>query len=304
MLLELPRVGELRCFINGVEQVVPEVMSHAKEPRLVAPFLSLDLPERDRREVLIELHLPADDEKAVLGHVRLHRRINPEPPYVRQQNDEILIRQGEFSTRYSLENIDHQSKPEPVKLPRGEPYASVSARWLDAVSAKSTNEPADIDQPKNATMKLDRYLSFAGTNSNRELQELIDALNDPDGLAQLAAICSLSECRREDAAPALRSKLATEIKNNRSKSYGQGLGVRMREMCILGLDKLADRDAAPLIADCLHDDEFYGVRRLAADALGRLGDSSHVKKLQEWKNDFDPETASAAMRQAELLSQT
>ncbi|MEO0965236.1 MAG: HEAT repeat domain-containing protein [Planctomycetota bacterium] len=301
LLLELPRASGMRCFIDGIELSIPEMMSHTKEPRLVAPFLDLQAAA-SARQFTVELHLPIDGPTPVLGHARLHRRIDPSPPQVEYHEGQFELRIGDHTTSFDWRRMNHGSEPVAADLPQGEALEQVEAQWLNALPPAAVDEVQTKPMGRETLDRLRRCLATPDRQEPHETRWLIQALNDPERIVQLAAASALGHIKEPQAAAALRDKLAEEIENAEGDSFGHGYGVRLREMCIISLERLGDRQAAPLIASCLRDGEFYGVRRLAANALGRVGDASYIPTLEAWQNDFDPETAFAAKRQITKLA--
>lgn len=316
VLLELPRAMEYRVWIGDHELGVDPFKTHGKEPRLVAPYLDVTEYLEPAQPNMITLAFPNSAGEPVAGSIRLHRCINPPAPQISCSTQSsinmsnVVVKASGREHQIDLENLrlqDQTTSPQQgfANSTSANPVitcATMESTWRKQLSFSTVQTKAS-DWEGHVVNRIRACVNTIECPENSQLQYLISFLNDPDPLVQMVAARALGRTCSPRAATALRKKLGREIDAMCNGSKPPPLGcVQVREMCLLSLGELGDPAAASVVARCLHPEEFYGVRRLAAQTLGLLKDPASRVALEPWLNDSDPETAAAAALSLSELS--
>lgn len=297
-LLELPRSFPLRLWIDGQEVVVPPLMSsHHGEPRLQAPFVDVTEHLRGRPSVGIGLRIrqPRPGAMGLTGGVRLHAIIDVPVPQVERRSDgTVHVAYGAVDTTFALERLRTPAAPLPQPAPEGDEPVRAGQELARAVLAAAPAEKT-LEWDGDATARGQACAAALARPLAEVEDRLLECCDDADWVVRLLAIRALGMLHSQRAVPRLRALLAGETPARiRAPDYPPKY--RLKEMCLVALGAIGDRSAVPEVAACLVPEDFYGVRRLAAELLGNLGDPSVVPVLQTWAADSDYETGAAARR--------
>lgn len=261
-LLELPAAAGLRVWLDGTELTIPPLHGfHHPEPRLQAPFLPLPRPPRVGQPVRLTARAEGHVPYPLAGAFRIHRAHDPAPARAtwREGRLEVVLQEGHFQV--DLGPLRAAARlPLPPAPPRLEP---------------PDGPPPSV--PREAIPDDPRATATTG--------------DWPDACLALRFLGHRTEPGDLDT---IRTVLLRELDHPEDTTPG-GPRWRIKEACLLALEASGDRTAAPAVRRCLHPAQFYGVRRLAARALGRLGGPEDASLLQTTSRcDPDPEAAEAA----------
>ncbi|MEX2607199.1 MAG: HEAT repeat domain-containing protein [Kiritimatiellia bacterium] len=298
-LLELPRTYPPGLWIDGREIEVPFLMSsHHGEPRLMAPFIPVSEFCGSRGVIRVTMRIPRP--RYLIGSVKLHARTPVGSPDVVREGDEIRVNLDGGCWTVDLRDI--RTPPEPLPHPHAEGKDPIQEgeRLARKVMPDGPEAPTGWNGDAAARGAACCRALY------RPLSEVEDHLmtcadEDTDWLVRLLAIRALGMLRSLKALPLLCDCLRRET-TEKIWDPAYPPKYRIKEMCVVALAKIGHSDAVPEVMACMTPEDFYGVRRLAAKALGTLGDPRALPVLNEWADDSDGETAQAAQRAVEQLN--
>ncbi len=291
LLLELPRTYAIEAWLDNAPLAVPELGHyHSSEPICQSPFVAL--PAGPARRASLRLRFSKLGGTGPTGRIALHRRIAVPPPEVAHESDRLSVRLGARVHLVDLARVRTAPRAIPQHSEHGDdPLAAAGALLAPLRLSTAGADPAwwsgsDADKSRaciSAVLRTDRTAEM----------RILPLLADPSWDVRLAAAAALVHVGSGVAVPALTAAFAAETPERvADKTYGARY--RVREMCILALHRIGDPSVRPLLEACLVRAEFYGVRRVAAQALRDLGTMASLPALQAWTGDADAETAAAA----------
>lgn len=269
LILELPRTYGLTATLDGVPLDVPALGHyHTAEPVCMPPFV--DLPAGPARSARLELTL-APGRIPPVGRIAVHRRVEVPHPVWERDGAQVTVRYGSEAIAIDLWRLAVRG-PLPVEHRSAGSDPIAAARAL----AKRLGVSASGD--------------WTGLGDQ---DACLAALQDSDWDVRLRAVAWLAHQGDRACIGPLRRCLAGETAAKvADKAYGPRY--RIKELCIIGLHRLRDVGSVEALQALLTREEFYGVRRLAAQALADLGSVFSIPHLEAWTNDADLETACAA----------
>jgi hypothetical protein len=290
LFLELPRAYEFMLWIDGEPIDVPSPLGfHHPEPRMQAPYVDVTRQLAGKREVTLVVRHSRQGKIGPTGGVRLHRRLDVPAPSCTRKGDFLEVAtHGRPSTAIDLASLRTQAFPPDWPESQGE-------RIADALNTARAHLPP----PDSRGAIPSEPSELAGWSLLHPEEAPVGALilgcHHPDWFVRMASARALGAARSRAAVP----RLLTLIEEEKARLLADAhypAKYRVLEMAVLALDQIGDSSAADAIAALLAPESFYGVRRLAADALGRIGQARHASALQAWTQDPDMETAAAARR--------
>lgn len=301
LLLELPRGYAMQLWVDGAEIPVPFLKEHHHyEPRLQAPFVDVTQALAGRSDAQIVLRLGREGTYAVCGECRLHAGAAVEAVRVERNGSTLFVHIG--ATRHELSLHRLHATPGDCAAPalRAGENAEDAARRAFRRAAPQGRKTEFLEWHGDAAARQ-RACVVAVHQPLEDVEgPLLARLGDEDWLVRMLAIRALGVLKCLAAAPQLRELLGAETAE-RVADPSYAARYRLKEMLILALHRLRDAQSVPLLMACLNPDEFIGVRRLAAVALGDVGDASAIPSLSPWTDDGDAETAGACRRAMEKL---
>ncbi|NJK92130.1 MAG: HEAT repeat domain-containing protein [Blastochloris sp.] len=302
--LEIPPCSSFKLWLD--EEEVPslgELTGHHAEGNLMPRFVDVTRWIRGKSAVRVTLCFQNMGRHGFGSKVVLHRSRNVPVPELERDGDRVTLKWGgeKESLSFDLSRIrTARQEPAPKDSSGLDPW-SEGARLYQVVEGKMDPGLLGDSDFKGPTESRQRACVAALSEPLSEVEEdLLVAAEDEDWLVRMLAVRSLGEHRSRKAVPLIRRILREETPEKiRNPDYPPRF--RIKEMCLVALGKIADSSAVPEVAACLHADDFYGARRLAAQVLGFLNDRSVVELLKIWAKDSDPETAGAALRSLKRL---
>ncbi len=306
--LELPRATKIDLWIDMEPVEMPPLFGyHQYEPRLQAPFVDVTPYMQSGGTSTLTLRISQQSKFGIVGGVRLHAGIEPEPPIWRREGDRVIV---EFDGKESgvrlsdLRSVDRTPAERNVE-PIGETVEHVTAEFLALTDLQL--QWSQQGTGFNSGDPISSRLHWCAAAMEQPLAQVEDRLialvHDPAWVVQMMAVIALAHLGSKKAVPSIVEclencpPLAMRTDTDRDR-------FRVKEMCLVALGRLGDSSAADAVARCLNAHEFYGVRRIAADILGALGNESHMDVLNAWKHDADGETANASLRSIEKINRS
>lgn len=269
LLLELPRTYGLKATLDGVPLDVPALAHyHSPEPVCMPPFVRL--PAGPARRARLELVITPGRIPPV-GRIAVHRRIEVPPPVWEREGSQVTVRCGGERIAIDLWRLA-------VRGP------------LPAERRSAGSDPLAAARALAGRLGISAAGDWTGLGGQ---EACITALEDADWDRRLRAAAWLAGQGDRACIGPLRRGLAAETATLvADKAYGPRY--RIKELCIIALHRLRDVGSVEALQALLTREEFYGVRRLAAQALADLGSASSIPHLERWTQDADLETACAA----------
>lgn len=302
-LIELPRVYDLRVWLDG-EDVLLDILrdNHTSSltnnrpqntlsllPTFAALPAALLRPGQSHR---LSLRFAKRATYGLVGRIALHEKLEPAAPTVSADGSgrwRVSLPDGN-QTVVDLARVRTVPHPHTPASTQGEDYQAMAL----AIIADLGPQPSRSAYAPSLALD-DRVSSIFASSSSAN--DILAALQDPDWTVQMAAARAAGLRGITAAVPQLRALLAAET-TVRVADKTKPCRYRLKEMVIVALGDLRAAEAADDLAACLSKDEFYGVRRIVGELLGRLGSARHLPILDEWSRDGDPETAGACTRSA------
>ncbi len=291
LLLELPHVYGVSLEVNGHAIDVPRLAEHHHgEPALLPIFVSLprDLVRAAEGELTIKVTLRDFRHWGIHGRLRLHERIDVDVPVVDQTGEDAWrVAWDDQSACINL--ADLRSPAQPLRRPQvtGEDAAELAASVHNAVQQHDAPAASWIKPDTSA----ERGASVCRADAN-DSQPILTALLDDDWQVRMLAAKCAGLCGIEAAMPALREMLSHPLVMDTAAQHN----LREQVMAAWALGKLKDGDAVPRLAELLDVQNYYGLRRVAAQALSRIATPQALDVLQHVAEDQDQEVAEAALR--------
>lgn len=296
ILLELPRSYPLELWMDGKPVPIPEHKPHHHwEPRLMPPFVDVSAYFSEGRASELTLRISQQGIYGISGGIRLHEALDiPAPELKLKKNGDIKIK---FAGTERIVNVDRLRTPArsfALEKSKGEDLEKTTMKAISlsigkAITCKTGKAGEDL-------VEKHRLCGIALASPGRvHEKKMLEFLRGDDWDLRMMAAEALGLMKSSKAVVELisivREETASKIKG---KDYWPRY--RLKEMAIFALGKIGDKKAAEAITECMNADEFYGVRRLAAEALATIGNIKSAQVLEKWKEDQDPETAGAARR--------
>jgi HEAT repeat protein len=275
-------------------------ISGAERQRLRAAGVALQIGSpRERWEAAATLGRgPAS--AAVAG--ALVEALSDDEPFVRAEAGNALVRFGIEAAREPLQQALRSSQPS-----RMAGAAETLGRLRDAESVGLLLDALAAEEPAVRTSVAE---ALGRIGSAEALPALLTALDDPVPAVRWAAAGALGHLGSAEASATLSARLVASVRRGEAArqgrrrrgdlAVGEPAMVRRRLAWALGRAGAGEEAVAALVAAL--DDADAEVRRLAAEALGALGDASASPALEAHLEDFGDggggpvaETARAAL---------
>ncbi len=134
-----------------------------------------------------------------------------------------------------------------------------------------------------------------------DVDALLEQLRADDPLSRLRAAETLGFVRDPRVVPALEKQLLAEPPPSSYKE-GEGNYWMVRQQIIVALGRQGQPRSAKVIVKTTPPDDFYPIRRKAAEWLGQVGgDAASLKLLRQFAAEGDPEVRHAARKSLHVL---
>lgn len=290
LVLQLPKAYHSRLWIDDQPVEWPRLAQHHHgEPDLLPPFVDVTEALRPSagREATIRIEITRLRNNGLWGHVHLHAMLEPAPPQVRSEGSHLTIAFDDQTVTVDLDRLAHLPAPsDPPPAPMT-PLKEAVATVLAAFPTQDDAGSQDVQQ--RLAHALDAPADDAPDYTTPQLVGLLD--DGPWWSRMLAA--KVLGCRGDrTAVPALRAILRRPASASASP---QDLNFRVHIFAAWALGRIGDPAATPELAACLAADRYYGLRRVASEALTKLDSPEARHALALAALDRDPEVATVAL---------
>ncbi len=296
LLLQLPRGCQIDVWIDGVSAAgAGNRTSHEITPRLLPAFVDVTESLGDGNEHEFVFRLCRQSRPGLVPPCKLHVTAEVRPPEVSLTDDGVV--RVVLDDKVHTVELDRLRCPIPVRRkPTWSGDDPLSAARETAATllttAPATTAPRWDGTPGERRGACLWALKHPQAASH---DRLLAALDDPDWVVRMVAARTLGELKVREAVPRLIRLVEEETVDKRTDpAYFPKY--RLREMALYALGKIGDPAAMQACLDCMDIKEFYGVHRLAAEALGVMGDERAIPVLEKWVDIIEQETAGACER--------
>lgn len=152
----------------------------------------------------------------------------------------------------------------------------VQQRYKEASSGKSIDDFTKRLNDADPAVRLEAVKSLGESGSTDAIEYLIQATGDSDESVMIKAIDYLGKLRATDATQVLVQKL-----------FMRDVPVPVQQRILVSLGRMGDVRAAAPIGEYLGRNTTLETKGTAIFALGEIGDSASIPKLQAVQTDAD-----------------
>ncbi len=150
----------------------------------------------------------------------------------------------------------------------------VQQRYKDASQGKSIDDYTKRLNDPDAAVRLEAVKNLGESGSSDAIEYLIQAAGDPDESVMIKAIDYLGKLRATAATPVLVQKL-----------FMRDVPLPVQQRILVSLGRMGDVRAAAPIGEYLSRNTNPDTKGTAIFALGEIGDSASIPKLQAIQTD-------------------
>ena len=235
-------------------------------------------------------------------------RLTPMQRRIEQQKQRLSS--GEVEERrdalMKLAAMKHADASRAAIAGMNDPDPMVRVTAAHAIRSLPAGEAATLLLPllkdKLEFVRREGAYALGETRSRSAVQPLVELLAaEREVSVRTAAVIALGQIRDESAVPALANVLSGASPNKKSKKREDDFVIRSAAQALGQIGSRAGVE--PLVATLKNETNSLDVRRIAAEALGLIGDSSATAALEGAVASSDPylsEAARTALRRLRL----